>query len=299
LLSIRGLRFGYSRQGRQFDGLDLELPRGDILGLVGPNGAGKTTLVSLIGGLLTPAAGSIAIAGTPARLGRRDLALVPQEYAFYSRLSGRENLSYFAAAAGFTRAEARQRVDQVIAESGLAEVADKRAASYSGGLKRRLNFAIAILRRPDLLILDEPTANVDPHSRALLLNQLRRLNDEGVTILYTSHLLGEVESFCRSLAVMSQGRLVWRGTMSDLLAGQSQRLTVQLSGPLPQALRDRPGVWPEEGGRWCLDLEMLQQTPMDILRELETAGLQIQQISYGQRRLEEVFLALTQMEAGL
>lgn len=294
MLSIRGLRFGYSKHNSQFEGLDLELSRGDVLGLVGPNGAGKTTLVSLVMGLLAPSGGSILIAGTPARLGRRDLALVPQEYAFYERLSGRENLHYFASAAGFSGAFARARVGQVIEESGLDEVADKPAAAYSGGLKRRLNFAIALLLRPELMILDEPTANVDPHSRALLLDQLRRLNRDGTTILYTSHLLGEVESFCRSLAVMHQGRFIWKGSMGELLAGRSHHLSVQLNGPLPQNLGNHPGVWREDGGRWGMDLETLQLTPAEVLQQLEAAGLQIQQILYGQHRLEEVFLALTQ-----
>jgi len=297
LLSIRGLKFGYSGHNNQFDGLDLELLKGDILGLVGPNGAGKTTLVSLIVGLHAPTAGSIMIAGQAARLGRRDLALVPQEYAFYGRLDGRENLRYFAFAAGFTKADARARVEQVILETGLAEVAHKRVATYSGGLKRRLNFAIALLLRPQLLILDEPTANVDPHSRALLLAQLRQLNHEGVTILYTSHLLSEVETFCRSLAVINQGRLVWRGAMGELLAGQSQILHVQLNGPLPQALSDHPGITRESEGSWRMDLDLLRRTPAEILSQLEGSGLQIQQIKYGQRQLEEVFLALTQAES--
>lgn len=296
MLRIKGLKFGYAGHKNQFDGLDLELAQGDILGLVGPNGAGKTTLVSLIVGLLASLPGSIMIAGKGARLGRRDLALVPQEYAFYGRLSGRENLLYFAFAAGLTKADTKVRVEQVIADTGLAEVAHKRAATYSGGLKRRLNFAIALLLRPELLILDEPTANVDPHSRALLLNQLRQLNSEGVTILYTSHLLSEVETFCRSLAVINQGRLIWKGAMGELLAGQSRILNVQANGPLPQTLNDHPGVSRQSEGSWEMDLNLLERTPAEILSQLEESGLQIQQIKYGHRQLEEVFLALTRTE---
>lgn len=199
LLSIKGLSFGYHKQRHQLDQLNLEVKRGDMFGLLGPNGARKTTLVSLIAGLLTPGTGTISLNGRSARLGRKDVALVPQEYAFYQRLSGRENLCYFASMGELGKAQLASRLDSVVAECGLTNVQHQRAEQYSGGLKRRLNFAIALLQQPELLILDEPTANVDPQSRAFLLDIVRRLNRAGVTIIYTSHLLEEVESLCRSV----------------------------------------------------------------------------------------------------
>jgi ABC-2 type transport system ATP-binding protein len=286
LLSITGLGFGYPRQPAHLDGLTLDVARGDILGLLGPNGAGKTTLVSLIAGLLTPAAGSIQLAGKPAALGRPELALVPQEYAFYPRLTGRENLDYFAAVCHSDPHSRRAAVARALEETGLGELQHQLAGRYSGGFKRRLNIAIALLQAPQLLILDEPTANVDPQSRAFLLDVVRRLNQSGVTIIYTSHLLDEVEALCRSVAVMDRGRILLQGDMHNLLAEQHCLRLVLPSAP-PAHLA-ATGI---EGGEWEFDLAQLGLSPAQLLLQLERVGLVPLQIQYGQRRLESVFLA--------
>lgn len=298
MLSIKGLSFGYQKQRPQLSQINLTIEQGDILGLLGPNGAGKTTLVSLIAGLLHPHEGTITYAGELARAGRRDLALVPQEYAFYPRLSGRENLNYFAGIAGLSGRKRSERVAEIITECGLDALADQRAERYSGGFKRRLNFAIALLQQPRLLILDEPTANVDPQSRAFLLEIVRRLNRDGVTIIYTSHLLEEVESLCRSVAVMDGGKIVLRGSMNELLAAQQNSLIIQVARPLPAVVAAWPGV--QQGSKnkdeWLFDLHQLQASAAAILTRLEQAGVTPVRIQLGQRRLEEVFLASTERE---
>lgn len=296
MLSIKGLSFGYQKQRPQLSQIDLAVEQGDILGLLGPNGAGKTTLVSLIAGLLRPSQGTITYAGELARPGRRDLALVPQEYAFYSRLSSRENLNYFAGIAGLSGRKRSERVAEILTECGLDAVADQRAERYSGGFKRRLNFAIALLQQPQLLILDEPTANVDPQSRAFLLEIVRRLNRAGVTIIYTSHLLEEVESLCRSIAVMDGGRIVLRGSMDELLAEQQHRLIIRAALPLPAAVLAWPGVQQNSKDDWVFDLQQLGTSAATILTRLEQAGVTPVRIQLGQRRLEEVFLASTERE---
>lgn len=213
LLDITGLNFSYNRGQPLLHQIDLSMAAGDMLGLLGPNGAGKTTLVSLITGILKPGKGQILVDGSPARLGRTDIALVPQEYAFYERLTGRENLHYFAGILGIKSTDAKAVVDKAVHNCQLHEVADRRASQYSGGLKRRLNFAIALLQAPQLLILDEPTAGVDPHSRSFLLELVRQQNRAGVSVIYTSHLLDEVQALCNRVAVMDRGQLVMQGAM--------------------------------------------------------------------------------------
>jgi ABC-2 type transport system ATP-binding protein len=296
LLSIQGLCFSYHGQQPQLDQLHLSVQQGDILGLLGPNGAGKTTLVSLIAGLLQPHAGSITVAGKPVRLGQKNVALVPQEYAFYGRLSGRENLLYFAGINGLRGRSRDSFIDTILADCGLTNLQHKRADAYSGGLKRRLNFAIALLQQPQLLILDEPTANVDPQSRAFLLDIVHRLNREGVTIIYTSHLMAEVESLCRTVAVMDAGKIVLTGSMSELLAEQQRLLVVHLANPLPQHILTLPGVVARNTLEYAFDLTQLAHTPASLLVYLEQAGITPQQIHFGQRRLEEVFFASTHRE---
>ena len=190
LVDIEALSYRYpGAEEAAIDDISLQIERGELFGLLGPNGAGKSTLVSLIAGLYKPDAGSISLDSEPVHLGQSSVAVVPQEYAFYGQLSAAENLAYFAGVLGLTGAEKTQAINWSLNAAGLDGVATRRADTYSGGLKRRLNFAIGVLRKPKLLILDEATANVDPQSRAFLLDTIRDLNRDGVTIIYTSHLL--------------------------------------------------------------------------------------------------------------
>lgn len=293
MLNIKGLSFGYHQQRKQLEQLELTLASGDILGLLGPNGAGKTTLASLIVGLLKPDAGSILLDGQVTGLGRA--ALVPQEFAFYPRLSALENLLYFAAACGLRGKDKHSAVVDALSAVELTDQQHQLAERYSGGLKRRLNVAIALLQRPQLLILDEPTANVDPQSRLFLLETVRRINRSGVTIIYTSHLLDEVESLCNQVALMSQGRIILRGAMAELLQAQPL-LQIQLEGPLPASFQSLPGVKPLAPQHWQFDLSLLRQSPGEFLQQLEASGLKPLSCHYGQRRLEEVFMTALAQE---
>ncbi|QJD60368.1 ABC transporter ATP-binding protein [Pseudomonas sp. gcc21] len=292
MLHIDQLTFGYRQQPALLADVSLRLDEGDMLGLLGPNGAGKTTLVSLITGLLKPAQGSILLNETPVRLGDRRIALVPQEYAFYPRLSGRENLNYFAGVQGLTGRAAKQAVDHVLAQCALASEQHQRAAQYSGGLKRRLNFAIALLARPQLLILDEPTANVDPQTRKLLLDTVRELNHEGVGIIYTSHLLSEVEHLCNKVAVLHEGRLVLHGDMDSLLEDAQQQVSLKLYKVPPVQLARRFNACQLANHWWRFELPPGTSVAA-LLGMLEEAGLQYTHIRYGTQALEDIYLALT------
>ncbi len=290
MLKIEGLSFGYRGQPPVIDGVSLHLQAGEILGLLGPNGAGKTTLVSLITGLLPPLSGQITLNGQLLRLGDRRVTLVPQEYAFYPRLSGRENLAYFAGILGLAGDRARQAIDRALQQCDLGDVQHRRAGHYSGGLKRRLNFAVALLRPPQLLIVDEPTANVDPQTRRLLLDNIRALNGEGVAVIYTSHLLGEVEALCHRVALLHRGRLLLCDSLDNLLREEHRHVEIKCveapSTGLQEALHGRA----LEGDWWQFPLSA-GQTPTTVLTALEQAGCQYQQIRYGNQRLEDVYLA--------
>ncbi len=294
MLRVNKLTFGYKNQPLLLADISFAVTTGDILGLLGPNGAGKTTLVGLIMGLLTPQSGEILLAGKPAALGRGDIALVPQEYAFYPKLTGLENLRYFAGVLGLKGLVLKQAVDHALALCELTPAAHRQACEYSGGMKRRLNFAIALLQSPKVLILDEPTANVDPQSRTFLLEIINNLNKQGTTIVYTSHLLSEVESLCRSVAVLDAGKIVLQGKLDTLLAEQHQRLNLKLAENLPSHLVTTTAARNTDNQWWEFDLAATGLKPVEVLRKLELEHITPLQIQYGQRHLEEVFLAVTQ-----
>lgn len=189
--------------------LSLDIPKGSLFGLLGPNGSGKTTLISILCSLLPCEAGKFSLQGAP--------ALVPQDYAFYPRLSVGENLEFFAGVQSIAAAESEARIAEVLSISGLTENRGKLAEKCSGGMKRRLNIAIGLLSRPNLLFLDEPTVGIDPQSRHFILQAVKRINRQGCTVVYTSHYMEEVEELCDEVGILDQGKLLCKGSLKKLL----------------------------------------------------------------------------------
>jgi len=203
------------------DGLSLEVGYGEIFGLLGPNGAGKTTLISLLCTLLRPSSGQVQICGydvvaQAARI-RRVIGLVPQDIALYQSLTARENLRYFARMLGVARPRIEARSEECLAMVGLLKEADRRIETFSGGMKRRINLAVAVLHEPRILFLDEPTVGIDAQSRNLILEQLAALNRTGMTLIYTSHYMEEVEKLCARIAIVDGGRVVASGAPQELI----------------------------------------------------------------------------------
>ena len=203
----------------------LHVERGEFFGLLGPNGAGKTTLISLVCGLLKADAGSIRIDGMGSASHRKAInsrcGFVPQEIALYPTLCARENLRFFGRLYGLRGSELRQRVDTWLERLGLSAAANRAVGRFSGGMKRRCNLIAGLLHEPDLIILDEPTAGVDPQSRLLIADNLARLNREGKTLLYTTHHLKEAEEQCSRVAIIDAGRIIAVGAPATLIAAHS------------------------------------------------------------------------------
>jgi ABC-2 type transport system ATP-binding protein len=204
-------------------GLSFAVHAGEAYGLVGPNGAGKTTTIRMVCGILAPEAGAATVGGRSlvgpgGRAARGQLGYVPQGLALFPTLTLAENLAFWAKLGGLARRQRSARIAEVLDAVGLADRARDRVEQCSGGMQRRLNLAIALLGRPRLLVLDEPTVGVDPQSRAALLDGLAALRDGGTAILYTSHYMEEVERLCDRVGIMDHGRLLAEGTPADLVA---------------------------------------------------------------------------------
>jgi len=233
-LAASELRFHYPNSDQPaLDSVSFSIEEGQFAALLGPNGAGKTTLVHLIAGLLRADTGSLELFGQPlsSRAARRLIGFCPQELALYSTLSATENLSFFGKLAGLTGGELRSRIAAVLEAVRLTDQANHRVERYSGGMKRRLNLAIAILAEPKLLILDEPTVGVDAQSRLAIFEALEAQHSAGTTVLYTTHYMEEVERMCREVIVIDHGRLLAQGPTEEIATiGANNTLHLELEG---------------------------------------------------------------------
>ena len=221
MLHVEGLVKAY-REHLVLDGVDLDVARGQVLGLVGANGAGKTTLISIVAGLRAPDAGRVTVAGVDALAHRaaasRHIGLAPQELGIYPTLTARANLRTFAELAGLRPRVARARADEVAELLGLTSCLAQRADTLSGGQKRRLHTGLAVLHRPDLLFLDEPTVGADVQSRAGILDLVRDMAAAGTAVVYTTHYLTELEQLQADVAVLDRGRIAAAGPVGDAFA---------------------------------------------------------------------------------
>ena len=299
-LAVRGLRKRYGAIDA-VDGLDLVVERGELYGFLGPNGAGKTTTIRMALGLILPSAGEVEVLGERVGPGappplERVGALV-EEPAFWRFLSGRLNLEYLTRAGGSgsdTRARLG-RVDDVLARVGLTEAAGKQVKAYSQGMRQRLGIAQALLGRPELLVLDEPTNGLDPSGMREVRGLLRELADGGTTVFVSSHLLSEVEAMCDRVGMMARGRLVAEGEPGTLRgAAVRHRLEVDDPDRAMRTLQSMTGVAVEivPGGiRFSAEDGA---TPADINEALVRAGIRVSALVPERDTLEDVFFSLVE-----
>ncbi|MCE9563578.1 MAG: ABC transporter ATP-binding protein, partial [Planctomycetes bacterium] len=284
------------------DGVSLTVEAGELFGLLGPNGAGKTTLISILSGLNDADSGEVKLFGQVFTRAKRDLrrlvGIGTQDLSIYPDLSARENLRFFGKLYDLGGATLQKRVDEVLAEVGLTERADDRAGTFSGGMKRRLNLAAAVIHGPKLLFLDEPTTGVDPQSRNHIFRQVKALNAAGVTVIYTSHYMEEVQALCRRIAILDGGTLRACDTLPNLLKTLDGRVRFKLAAPIAnfeERLAKLPGVKQvkpiDEGFEATTDSvpELLPRV-MTLSGEL---GASITAIEPREPTLERVFLHVT------
>ncbi|QEE48607.1 ABC transporter ATP-binding protein [Flavobacterium alkalisoli] len=201
--------------------LSLGINKGEIFGLLGPNGAGKTTLISMLCGLIKPTSGNFSINGynyaNDAHAIKKIMGVVPQEYALYPTLTARENLMYFGSMYGLKGKVLRQKINDSLDYLGLLKFADKKIDTFSGGMKRRINLLAGQLHEPSVLFLDEPTVGVDVHSKAVIIEYLKQVNQSGTTIIYTSHHLAEAQDLCSHIAIIDNGEIMIKGTPQEII----------------------------------------------------------------------------------
>ena len=300
MLEIRNLSYCYPHTGKPaLTGISLNAERGQILGLLGPNGAGKTTLISHLSGLLPVQQGDISIDGLPLAVVRHTtptrIAVAPQEYAFYPMLTVTENLECFAAAGRLSGDRKRQRIAACLAFSQLERFAQVRAERLSGGLKRRLNLAIALLPEPELVLLDEPTVGVDPQSRAFLLDAVKTLANNGAAVIYTSHYMEEIEAIANRVIIIDDGKVLRNGTLSELLNDGVAHVRLAVDGVMAtqlSVLLGRFGKVQSIGEEWRVMLAP-EQTPAALLTAVEEAGGRLRHAEFGHNNLEYLFMILT------
>ncbi|MBP2240942.1 ABC-2 type transport system ATP-binding protein [Cytobacillus eiseniae] len=215
------------------DEIEIYLDKGESVGLLGPNGAGKSTTISIISSLLKPTSGDVRLNGKstikdPSEI-RKVLGVVPQEIALYEELSAYENLKFFGRIYKVRKDQLEDRIQEVLGMVGLKDRQKELVKTFSGGMKRRVNIAAALLHQPEILILDEPTVGIDPQSRNHILETVKKLNEEhGTTILYTSHYMEEVEQLCNRVYIMDHGKVVASGSKAELLSILSSEDTIQV-----------------------------------------------------------------------
>ena len=305
MLEARGLCKSYGDRPVVTD-LSLAVGAGEIVGLLGPNGAGKSTTVAMLCGLVGADRGQVFIGDGADRLELRDdsldakrrIGVVPQELSIYENLGAAANLKLFGALYGLSGALLAERVDAALTLVGLADRAKDKPNTFSGGMKRRLNIAAALVHDPDVLLLDEPTVGVDPQSRNAIFDNLEELRRRGKALLYTTHYMEEAERLCDRVVIMDHGQVV----ASDTLAGLYRRLPaaetleLEVDGPVDLvALAREPEIErpAQDGTRLIVHVADLGTAAPALLIWLSARGHKVQRISSGRADLEDVFLSLT------
>lgn len=286
------------------DGVSFEINRGEIFGLLGPNGAGKSTIISILCCLLEPTLGSVIIDGSDIRRNanniKKIIGVVPQEISLYHTLTARENLAFYGKIYGLSGRALKTRVEALLDMAGLTERADDLLEGYSGGMKRRINIAAALLHEPSILYLDEPTTGVDPQSRRRIYDTIQDLNRQGMTVLLTTHQMEDAEKLCHRIAIMDKGKLIALDTLKGLLelVGESDLIHVLapeiLPGPV-ESIKRMPDVQKVslDDGNMSIQLVRGRESLVGIIDILTSSKTQVESIYIKEPDLETLFLHLT------
>lgn len=287
-------------------GISFNIKEGEIFSLLGPNGAGKTTTISMLSTLYAPTSGDATIAGhsvtkNPMAV-RNAIGVVPQDLALYEDLTARENLTFWGQMYGLSGAALKNRVEEVLGQIGLVDKAKDRVKTYSGGMKRRVNIGVGLLHKPKLLFMDEPTVGIDPQSRRAILDTVKDLNKQGMTVLYTTHYMEEAEELSDRVGIIDHGELIALGTQKELTkqVGETETLLLHISeNEDPEALvasfKGIKGVL--EANAVNHEISVITPSAADVMAPVVTKanerGIKIHSIDIREPNLEAVFLHLT------
>lgn len=298
IVEANGLRKTFGKPPKEnvaVDGLSFSIGRGETFGLLGPNGAGKTTTISMLVGLLTPDDGSVivgnasdAIHGDPTEPAVRNLiGVAPQSLSLYEELTAKENLEFFGQLYGLSGSKLRERVEWALAFAQLQDRQKDRVETFSGGMKRRMNIAVALIHEPAILLLDEPTVGVDPQSRNHIFESIQQLRSEGMTILYTTHYMEEAQRLCDRVAIVDRGKLLALDSVGGLIEKYGGRSVV--TGEVNQ----RPESVELPGKLEGNSMRFESESPLEEVARLTGEGVSFQTLNIAQPDLESVFLTLT------
>lgn len=285
-------------------GVTFTVNKGESFGLLGPNGAGKSTTISMICGLIESSSGDVTVGGVSIKKDpmqvKRKIGVVPQDIALYPTISARENLYFWGRMYGLSKAEAKKRTEEVLEIVGLKDRAKEKIENYSGGMKRRINIGAALMHKPELLIMDEPTVGIDPQSRNHILETVKKLNQEGMTVIYTSHYMEEVEYLCERIAIVDQGEVIASGTKAELCSRLVGATSIQIkvskvNQEMVDQLRTIPNVQSVkvDGELITIYASDARQTLGDAVALIIQSGLQVLSVDVQEPNLETVFLQLT------
>ncbi len=291
------------------DDVSFEVERGEIFSLLGPNGAGKSTTISMLSCLLRPSGGDAFVMGHSILREPQDvkasIGVVPQEIALYEDLSARENLVFWGKMYGLRGAELHQKVDEVLELIGLVDRQKGRVGKFSGGMKRRVNIGVALLHTPDVIIMDEPTVGIDPQSRRHILDGVIAFNEQGGSVLYTTHYMEEAQELSNHIAIMDRGKVIANGTHDELvqIVGEQDRIDLELGstndtievGAVVEAWRQLQGVSQvtAEDDAACLLVDDSNLVLPHVFETANSAGVRITSVDIKEPNLETVFLHLT------
>jgi len=294
----------YYGEIKAVDDVSFIVNRGEIFSLLGPNGAGKTTIISMLSCLLKPDDGDAQIMGnsvssSPQKV-KASIGVVPQDIALYEDLSARENLNFWGRMYGLKGSLLKERVDSVLEMIGLQDRQKGRIGKFSGGMKRRVNIGVALLHHPDVIIMDEPTVGIDPQSRRHILDGVKTLNQDGMTVLYTTHYMEEAQELSNHIAIMDHGHLIGQGSHEDLvqLVGEQDRVNLRLSEEAEslveqwRQLEDVSQITSEDGNITLLTADSNAVLPQ-LFEIAGSADVRITSVEIQEPNLETVFLHLT------
>ena len=286
--------------------ISFDIREGEIFSLLGPNGAGKTTTISMLSTLYTPTSGDATIGGhsvtkDPMAV-RGIIGVVPQELALYDDLNARENLIFWGKMYGLTGKALKERVDEVLEQIGLTDKANMRVKTYSGGMKRRVNIGVGLLHKPRLLFMDEPTVGIDPQSRRAILDSVKDLNKQGMTVLYTTHYMEEAQELSDRVGIIDHGKLIAIGTQAELTrqVGEMDTLRLHVSETDPvdtlvKALLSIPGIQKADQIDHTIDVitANAEEVLAPVIIKANEIGVKIRSVDIQEPDLESVFLHLT------